>query len=162
MGAWACGPFENDSALDWLFPLENAVTNHIRKTLSRKRLAGWEHEIIAACGLLVEQSGRYSRINISYKATYPNGRRVLVSKRGRKRIGPSFELFQTAIDRLQAIRENEIWIETWKEPRRMREALKRLQFRLARRIQEIRGSEPKIVSQRKTKTGIVTIYKNPE
>lgn len=110
MGAWAEGPFENDSALDWLWEIERPAIVVIAKTLLRvkaNKRGDWYLEAIAAAALLVEQSKGRPRIDLSYEA----------ARRG---------LFDSALQALKIIAADDEWLEEWKSPAKNRRVLEQL------------------------------------
>ena len=50
MGAWGCGPYDNDDALDWMSCVEDGVMRHIKKGLRAKH----PHTVHAAAQLVME------------------------------------------------------------------------------------------------------------
>ena len=110
MGAWAEGPFENDSALDWLWEVERPVITVIANTLAKvkaNKRGAWYMEGIAAAALLVEQSRSRPRINLAYEA----------AQRG---------LFDSALNALKVIAADREWIAEWEHPAKNLRVLERL------------------------------------
>jgi Domain of unknown function (DUF4259) len=99
MGAWHYGPFENDSALDWLDRVERDIYNRIRGEL---RAAGDNHmERVAAAALLVELTEKRRQplhLDLNYEA----------------HIGGLFDLAITAIGEVRNDAEE---IAEWKHPK---------------------------------------------
>ena len=144
MGAWGYKPFDNDSAMDWLGPIETHILTFITeaftglkrveqvdvtyglrkkgdKTRSGKRVqprpklrGSGQHEAIAAAALLAELSKSGSLPNLAYEA----------HKHG---------TFDRAIEIITSIQRNDAWIDEWNDPRAMRVSLSKLISTLTRR-----------------------------
>jgi Domain of unknown function (DUF4259) len=102
MGAWHHGPFENDSALDWVGGIESEIAKRIRCELKSRTSARDAHfEKVAAAALLVELTvSRTPRLHLdlNYDALH----------RG---------LFTLAIKAIREVREDHEAIAAWKHPK---------------------------------------------
>jgi len=111
MGAWHHGPYENDSALDWMGLVEKPVHAAIAKALRLKKTPARAHygyhEAIAAAQLLVDLSRKDRKPNLGYIAFHSG-------------------TYGMADDALQLILKDEIWIGTWKTPALVRNMLRTL------------------------------------
>ena len=164
MGAWGHGPFDNDSALDWLDSVENDVCKHIAKQLSRStskktmkslrsgkvKIRGGKtvdlpktyvsyydyHETIAACALLAEQCDVNARIKIRYQAFKD-------------------ELFDKAIRALEEMAKDRAWLDEWKEPRTIEKNLTKL-IRQLNAIKKAEHDRQPIVVSKKYSHGKIT------
>lgn len=122
MGAWGYEPFDNDTALDWLHPIEDCAAKHIEaalraiKSLPAKsrgfgRGDGY-HEALAAAALLLELSTRRATICICYHATQKTN------------------LYAWAVLAVEIIQRDAKWIADWKDPLKVTGMLRRLHRRL--------------------------------
>ena len=114
MGAWGVEPFDNDSALDLLGPIEDFAAKHIEMAL---RLVTYRrkrdyHEAIAAVALLLEFTGK-SPLNLRYEATRKTN------------------LYALATLAIEIIQRDSDWIAEWKDPLKVALMLKRLHRQVA-------------------------------
>lgn len=118
MGAWAEGPYENDTAQDWL----GGLSDHLKFLLMQACWSRYEEEARAAAGLLVILPG------------------ILTDK-----MGP--HVYAEAIERLEVILADKQGVAAWKDPQRfrrsMRGLLKRLKTREARLQEAVQEAEQK-------------------
>jgi hypothetical protein len=102
MGAWHHGPFENDSALDWVGKIESDIAKQIRHELKSHTTARDAHlEKVAAAALLVELTvNRTPRLHLdlNYDALHSG-------------------LFSLAIKAIREVREDHEAIAAWKHPK---------------------------------------------
>ena len=134
MGAWHHGPYENDSALDWLGVVEKPIHAGIAKALRIKKTpncAGY-HEAIAAAQLLVDLSDRKRRPNVAYES-YNAG---------------TYDVARTSVATILA---NESWISTWKSPRLVSAMLQTL----AKDLKVAQARERKLAAR------VVKVFRHP-
>jgi len=98
MGAWGYGPYENDSALDWL---GDNITDRVEKGLRSKD----EAEVRVAAAVITDYLGKRDA---------------------------SDDLIDDAIEKLEQLLDNERWVGSWNEPKKIRPAIKRQISRLKR------------------------------
>lgn len=118
MGAWGVKPFDNDSALDWLGPIEDFAAKRIETTLKTFKHGRDYHEAIAAAALLLELTAHHadgSPLCLCYHATLKTN------------------LYALATAVIEAIQKDAKWIADWKHPWKAVAILRRLHHRLALR-----------------------------
>ena len=99
MGAWGYGPFDNDSALDWLDEIEGPIIRTIDQTLSKSRGRDDYMYQLAAASLLAQLSRRKGELplNLSYRAG-------------------KVDLFDKAIAAVASAQQNGDAIKAWDKP----------------------------------------------
>ncbi len=137
MGAWGHKPYENDSALDWLFEVEKPMVKTITAALKRVKAGkrgDYYHEGIAAAQLLLDHCRAGHLPDLSYEAM---------------RSG----VFAYAVLAIETIQADDAWIEEWKTPDVVRWMLKSMRRALLiRRAVEVKRAAKiklRIVSRRK-------------
>lgn len=132
MGAWGKEPYANDTACDFFAVAMRGEKASLPEHIGAALNSGYEDEVRAAAFLLEK---------VGYGYVYPHEKRE--------------EHLELAISKLQALLENETWINDWKNPDDMRAELRRqidaLHVKLNRddenvlitRIQEDHMGQPK-------------------
>lgn len=118
MGAWGYRPFDNDSALDWLYEIEKPILKTIARTLGKTRGRDDYMGQLAAASLLVQLTQKNGLpFNLGY---------------GAREMG----LFDKAIAVANAVLQNEDQIQPWDKPERFRAELLKLKAQLIIRKRE--------------------------
>jgi len=104
MGHWGVGPYDNDTAADFMFDLpKKPITELIERGLNST-----SYEEIRAAAWLLQQVG--------YNYTYP--------------LGMLEEHLQLAVDKLSAMAADTEWIESWRDPKAIHASILKQIFEL--------------------------------
>lgn len=178
MGAWGYGPFDNDSALDWVDPISDAVLKSIEKQLVKQRkLEKIKNRIPAShYGRKRMKDGHrplrkkqpYVLRHYEFHESIAACGLLVEQCNSKTYINLSYQAlkngtFDKAIIVVESILKEDEWINTWKEPEEARSALRSLRNKLKRIKARQESRMSTIVHSITTKSGKkIRIVRNPK